>query len=203
MSSPKLSILIASTYNRVDMTEELVDYLSSLKRADEVEIAVKYDNKEMSIGAKRQLMIEEAKGEYVVFIDSDDWVPAYYIDEILTAIEQEPDCIGFEIEVRGMKGGTMLASASNSFNKWRTIKRKRNDKRKYDFLRSPYHKTPVKREIALQAGFPDKRYGEDHEYSMRLQEKKLLNSQVYIPKVMYYYQYNEEPFDEKYGFKKK
>lgn len=217
--TPKLSVLIASTWDREEMTERLFEKICGMKKDtswisfhgdievgvefdSEVEVIVCYDNKEMSIGAKRQKMIEEARGEYIVYIDSDDDVPYYYIDELLKAIEKKPDCIGFEIECTGMKEGTMLASASKKHGEWRTIKRKKNDKRKYDFLRTIYHKTPVKREIALKAGFPDKRYGEDAEYAKRLKETGLLKNEVFIPKVMYYYQYHEEPFETKYGFDK-
>lgn len=218
---PKLSILIASTWDRDGMTTKLLNHLTDMYKPNEttwrvlhsvteigvehnseVEINVLYDNKEMSIGAKRQRMIEEAEGEYVCFIDSDDWVPDYYIEELLKAIEQSPDCIGFEIECTGMKGGTKLASASNQWRKWETINRRKNDRRKYDFLRTIYHKTPVKREHALAAGFPDIRYGEDHEYSERLKKSGVLKKEVFIPKIMYIYQYNEEPFDQKYGFDK-
>jgi hypothetical protein len=45
------------------MTEKLRQYIEQ-QCTPEVEILVEYDNKEMSIGAKRQMMLESAKGVY-------------------------------------------------------------------------------------------------------------------------------------------
>jgi len=89
-----LSILIPSTTDRKIMTDKLYHYLQAqvlYSNLDEkVEIIVDMDNKEVSIGAKRQRMIEAAKGEYVVQIDSDDWVSSDYIKTILKALEENP-----------------------------------------------------------------------------------------------------------------
>ena len=62
----KLSILIPSTFDREEMTKKLVDYLEVQSEFRPVEVLTDIDNKEVSIGAKRQRMIENAKGEYVV-----------------------------------------------------------------------------------------------------------------------------------------
>ena len=67
----------------------------------------------------------------------------------------------------------------------------------YKYVRSIYHKTPVKREIALKAMFPDKSFGEDYEYSMRI--KPFLSKEIFINKVLYYYNYKYENPQTKYG----
>lgn len=194
----KLSILIPSTFNREEMTEELASKLRFQAKDKPVEVNVFYDDKTLSIGAKRQQMLEEAKGEYVVFIDSDDDVPDYYVDEILEAAERNPDCIGFEMEVHGInkKGKVEKASASKRHKKWR------NRIGGFDYVRTIYHKNPIKREIALQIGFKDMRFGEDFCYSQRLQKSGLLNFEVYINKVMYIYRYKYELAETKYGYYK-
>ena len=197
MSSCKLSVLVPSTYNREIQTEILLHRLRKMFKPYDAEVVVCYDNKEMSIGAKRQKMLEEANGEYVVSIDSDDDVKDYYADELFKAFENNPDCVGFEIEVKGMRG--KLASASNMWPRWEN-KRVKHKARRYDYTRTPYHKTPIKREIALQIGFPDKRYAEDIDFSNRLKESGLIKTELYIQKPMYIYKYEYEDKNTKYGY---
>jgi len=188
----KLSILIPSTFDRLAMTRKLVDYLNTQTQRD-VEIVTKFDNRELSIGAKRQLMVEQSEAEYVVFIDSDDWVSEDYISSIMTALEKSPDCVGFEIECSGTKGKT--ASASNKWDKW-------DDNRGgFDYVRTIYQKNPTKREIVLAIGYKDLRYAEDSDYSKRLKESGLLKTEEYIPRVLYYYQYKYQNPKIKYGIK--
>lgn len=57
------------------------------------------DNRKRTTGAKRNDLIDLAKGEYVTFIDDDDWAGANYVQSILGAIDQYPgtDCIVFDV----------------------------------------------------------------------------------------------------------
>jgi glycosyltransferase involved in cell wall biosynthesis len=156
-----------------------------------VEILFERDNKEMSVGAKRQKLLERATGEYVVFCDDDDRIAKDYVYQILKALESNPDAVGFHIHCSGCDGVT--ASASNRWDDWA------ENKGGFDYVRTPYQKTPIKREIALRIGYPDMRFGEDYFYSKRLKESKLIQTEVYIPKVLYYYQFKYEDPTTKYG----
>ena len=193
----KLSILIPSTIDREAITYKLVTYIRSQidlwGYSDRVEILLDIDNKEVSIGAKRQRMLEKAKGEYVVQIDSDDWVPDNYVETILKALGSNPDSIGHEILCSGTAGKT--ESASNQYAAW-------NEKvNGFDYVRTPYPKTPILRSICLKIGFKDLRYGEDHDFSVRLKESGLIKTEVYIPEVLYFYRYKFQNHRLKYGIK--
>jgi len=195
--NPKLSILICTTINRTEMFNQLVHHLQTqineFGRQKEVEIVSECDNKEISVGKKRQNLIEKAKGDYVVFIDSDDFVPYYYVEKILEAIKLSPDCIGFRIECKGTTGVT--ASASNKWDDWA------DNVGGFDYVRTIYHKTPVKREIALEIGYKDLRFAEDYDYSKRLKQSGLLKHEVFINEIMYEYRYKHEDSKTKYGIK--
>lgn len=191
----KLSVLIPSTFDRKEMTDNLVKYLKSINNHPDTEIRVKYDNKEMSIGAKRQIMLEEATGEYVVYIDSDDYVPEYYFDEIFKAMEQNPDAIGIEVDCLGTK--YRKAVASDKYNEWTT------NKDGYNYVRTINHICPVRREIALAVGFENERYAEDYSYSIRLKKSGLIKKEVFINKKMYEYRYKQENSKTKYGLDRK
>jgi hypothetical protein len=178
------------------MTELLVqniqNQIDDLGVADQVEIITDIDNKEVSIGFKRQRMHKKAKGEYVVSIDSDDAIMTDYLSEIWRGIKEQPDCITFEISCSGTKGKT--ANVSNNYPDWM------DGADGYDYVRTPYHKVPIKREIALQIGFIDVRFGEDYDYSKRLKKLGLIKTEYHISKPLYHYQYRNAPFRIKYGF---
>ncbi len=193
----KLSVLICTTFDRVKMFDLLRHHLQTQINeyglGKDVEILSECDNKEISVGKKRQNLLEKAKGDYIVFIDSDDMVPYYYVQEIIEAIKLNPDCIGFRIECKGTTGKT--ASASDKWNDWA------DNVGGFDYVRTIYHKNPVRRDIALQIGFKDMRFGEDYDYSKRLKESHLLKMEVFIDKVMYEYRYKYEDPKTKYGIR--
>ena len=91
-----------------------------------------------------------------------------------------------------MDGVKSIAASSNKYEWTENVDG-------YRYVRSIYHKTPVKRDIALQCMFPDKSFQEDYEYSMRL--KPFLKNEVFIKKVLYYYNFKYENPKTKYGLK--
>ena len=60
-----------------------------------VEIRILSDNKEMSVGEKRNKLINMAKGEYFSFIDDDDLVSEEYVDQVLRKLRKNPDVVTF------------------------------------------------------------------------------------------------------------
>lgn len=192
-----LSILIPSTIDRRAMTDRLYNHIQNQilngNFDDKVEIIVDMDNKEVSIGAKRQRMIEAAKGEYVVQIDSDDWIPSDYVQVMMAALEEKADCIGHEIECSGTPGKT--ESVSIQYPEWC------EKKFGYDYIRTPYPKVVIKKSISLEIGYKDLRYGEDHDFSIRLKNSGLVKKETYLPKVLYFYRYKFAPHLKKYGIR--
>ncbi len=191
----KLDILICTIETRRNefnlLKHHLQTQINEYGRQKEVQIISECDNKQISVGTKRQLLLEKATGEYVVFIDDDDMVPYFYVENILSAIESKPDCIGFKILCKGTKGIT--ASASNRWSKWG------DNIGGFDYVRTIYHKNPIKRETALKIGYKDMRFGEDADYSKRLKESGLLTEEIFIDEFMYEYRYKFEDAKIKYG----
>ena len=94
-----LSILIATTLDRKEMFSTLYAEFFRQVACKPVEVLFEEDNKEISIGAKRQRLLERATGEYIVFFDSDDFPCPTYVNDILLALSPEhgkekPDCVG-------------------------------------------------------------------------------------------------------------
>ena len=185
-----LSILIPTIFGREEKFEKLITHLNSMSNSN-VEILTEKDNKEMSIGIKRQKLLTRAIGEWVVFIDDDDWVSNNYIEKILDALSTNPDSIGFKIQCSGTTGVTAACS-----NKWKDWADKVDG---FDYVRTPYHKVPIRRKIALEIGFNDIRFGEDYDFSKRLKEKGLIKTEFFINEILYYYRFSYENPKTKYN----
>lgn len=192
MSEPLLSILLPTIQQRAPEFARLSAHLHAQAKGKPVEIISACDNKEISIGKKRQQLLERATGEYIVFIDDDDRVEDDYVDAILAALESRPDCVGFLIRCTQNGRNPAMAKASIKYKQWG------ENEDGYKHTRSPYQKTPVRRNIALLVGFPDLRYAEDKVYSAGL--VKHVKTEVFIDRVLYHYQFRSENFATKYGF---
>ena len=92
-----------------------------------------------------------------------------------------------------MDGKIELAIASNRYSDWC------ENKNGFRYCRTIYHKTPVRRDIALMVGFEDLRFAEDYKYAVGLKKTGLLKNEIFIDKVLYYYNYKYENPKTKYG----
>ena len=198
----KLSILICHIPERAEKLELLMSVLRP-QLQDGVEVLIETDDKEMTIGAKRNLLLSKAKGGYVCFVDDDDLVPDYYVAKILEAIElhghspmpsaeckpgeenfetvgfmsKHPDCIGIRGHYIWGERVPALFVHSLEYDDWQTVNGVHQ--------RCPNHLNPIKRRIALEVKYPNKSQGEDIAYSRML--RGLLKTQVMIEDIMYYY----------------
>lgn len=171
-----LSILICHLESREELLAPLLAELEKQAEGDHVEINVISDNGEITIGKKRNDLLLTAKGEYIAFIDDDDWVSPDYISSIITALETKPDCVGIEGTMQTNLGDTVFKH-SIDYQGWYTGADA--------YYRTPNHLNPVKRQIASKIGFPDLMFGEDRRYSEKL--RKDLHTEVYIDHPIYLY----------------
>lgn len=179
-----LSILICSLESRKHLYDNLHAELMWQRNYNlEVEILAFIDNKQFSTGYKRQALINEATGKYIIFIDDDDWVEPYYIEELLKAAESDADCFAIN--------GWITTNDRNKM-KWFLSKDNQNETKFKNgvpyYKRKTNHITAVKRELALQAGFPNKSNAEDKFYSDRV--APLCKTEYKIDKPMYHYRFS-------------
>lgn len=194
----KLSILICTTIDRKEMFSTLYAEMFRQSNGKPVEILYLEDNKEISVGAKRQKLLEMAKGEYIVYFDSDDFPSPSYVDDILEALSPEfgqeaPDCVGFMIHMTTNGARPQTCCHSLKYKRWA------NNVDHFDYVRGVTHFNPVKREIALKVGFEDMRFGEDKIYSDKI--TPLCKTEKFIPKKLFHYRYTKTDHNERYGIK--
>lgn len=178
-----LSILIPTMPKRLGLLKRLLNVLNP-QVTDEVEILTYSDDGRVTTGRKRNDLIKQAKGQYVVFVDDDDMVSDTYVSDILKAATKNPDCITF----RGW-----MTTDNRSKTEFRLSINYPYAEGWYEgkmiYFRYPNHITPIKREIALQVPFPNVSMGEDYAWATEIHKRKLLNTEVHIRKELYFYLY--------------
>lgn len=176
----QLSILIATMPVRAT---KLVNLRAVLDRQLTPEVEVITDiSMNYNIGTKRNKLLEMASGKYIIFCDDDDLIASDYIEKILKACESDCDCIGISGTITTNGVNERQWHISKDFQMW--------FERGNVYYRTPNHISPVKRELAVQAGFPEISFSEDHEYSMRL--LPLLKTETKIPGNLYFYRYESK-----------
>lgn len=78
----KLTVGICGLVERLPC--KVLDKLLS-QRTSDVEILLLFDNRHLTLGAKRNFILDRAKGDYISFIDDDDDISDDYIQTLLTA----------------------------------------------------------------------------------------------------------------------
>ena len=172
----KLSVLVSSIVERQDYFLKRMLSILEPQLTPDVELVIETDNREISIGAKQQILLGRAQGDYLCYVDEDDVIPVYYISEILKAIQSQPDCVGIN-EIYTHNG-------KNPKPFYHSLKYDHYFEKDNVYYRPPTHMNPVKRTLAIQSHFEDA-YGGDNEYTMTL--LPLLKTEIVIDKCMYYY----------------
>ena len=212
MIQPLLSILIPTVVGRENELSKLLgllskyaplDVKSNLKKnnfdytgtrydLEDVEIIVVKDNKQNTIGAKREYMYSLANGLYSQMTDDDDELAPNAIELILNAIESNPEipCITFR-EKCMMNGVYKSSNHSIRYSQWM------DNQDGFDYVRSPFYKDVIRTDIAKSVPFPHIRYNEDEQWSKAL--KPFLTDEIHINEELYHYIYNETNHNERYG----
>jgi hypothetical protein len=184
-----LSVLICSTHTRWDnfgqeIQRQIWGQLEKLHPLDQkrVQIIMLTDNKQMMLGHKRNVMVDMAQGRYVVFLDDDDRIEPEYLGRLLSATAFNADVITFLVSVSVNGADPRICVYSKDFP--------HDSNSSGGYQRIPNHICAVKRELALQASFPNLVYGEDSSYSKILHP--LLKTEYAIDRVLYHYDFNAE-----------
>jgi hypothetical protein len=181
-----LSVCIATLPARRVMLDRLLEHLWTqiLAQEEPREVEVLVDPREgVTIGEKRQALLERARGHFVSFVDDDDGVSHDYIVRVVDALRSEPaaDCASL--------CGVMTTAGAASEPFYSSLACSHNYSQDGKHFRFPGHLNAVRRELALQAGFKAISLGEDIDYSMRL--RPLLKKEVSTgDRPLYWYWYN-------------
>ena len=167
------SILICGVPERYHLAQPLLYSLlekQSVARSPDIELLYLMDNRRMSVGAKRNLLLGAARGEYLSFIDDDDMVADDYVKRIYGAFAwckkqaHTTDVVCFP------QRATLVQEQVIHECRYSLTYAKREPKRVlaatanprvFNWTGPPAHTMIWRREIAQSARFPDKQFGED------------------------------------------
>lgn len=148
---------------------------------EEVEFILMIDDKENTIGYKRNKLLEYAKGDYLCFVDCDDRISENYFELLLKAIKTNPDCCSLN--------GIITTDGINAKEFKHSIKYTSWYEENNIYYRPPNHLNCIKSEIAKQFLFPETNSGEDMDWSLKIQRSGLLKNECEIKETLYYYDY--------------
>jgi glycosyltransferase involved in cell wall biosynthesis len=156
----------ASLQRLMASIREKTERLAPLLR---VELCVDFDNRESSIGVKRNRLLHRARGKYVSFIDDDDDITDAYVEDVLAMFQG-----GFQtMRLCGSIG-------SNTFFHSIAITLKDPMAVGDVFQRCVNHLNPMLADIAKLVSFKDATYGEDMDWTVRLCKMGFVTSE-YCP----------------------
>lgn len=156
--NPTLSILIPGVPSRIPYAQKLINELQrqidKTNAVREVELLWLVDNRARPIGAKRQALLDIAKGSYVAFCDDDDWVKPAYINGLLAACAQGQDVVTFLQDAtwnqtRAIVRFNVTNLADGAFVHNTTVQRR------------PWHVCAWRRSLAQKCIYPATNWGED------------------------------------------
>lgn len=187
MTKPLWTILVCTMPNRSQFLNELLSVLQpQVDLTDGLVTILTDDNTTMTIGEKRNHLVNSCTAKYTSFIDDDDMVSHEYVKrhlDILTEFDGI-DGIGFKgILTQDGKSPRQFIH-SGKYDKWFETQTQGGT----IYYRCLNHWNVIKNEFRIKHPFPEINYGEDHAQSIEMQDHKLIQTYLDITDIpMYYY----------------
>jgi hypothetical protein len=195
MGQPEIlwSILCATLSSRQAKFLDLMSVLLPQAEADgQVEVVGLHNDGERTLADYRQALLQDARGEYLSFLDDDDMVEPDFVAAVTAAMEGRPDYVAFHHAyweggvrdprpvVTGMGHGGWHDTAQALFRDVTQI-------------------NPVRSVIARQADFRAET-GAMEDWAYVAAVRPLLHTQTEIPRVLYHYRHDPRDSNQ-YGLK--
>ena len=156
------------------------DRSSALRSSGQVEHLIFSDNRQRSIGAKRQALLDIARGQYIAFVDDDDDIADSYVSELLAAAASGADVITF------LQGAT--------YNGKQSVVDFQLGQGDHGFVpggitnRDAWHVNAWRRSRVAHCQFGESNYGEDLTWCQ--QARRMAGTTVHIPKILHFYRHD-------------
>lgn len=180
-----ISILIPTMKSRERLFQQVLkEVQKQIAECWEIRVEVLWesDNGELTLGQKRNVLMDRCNGKYHCFIDDDDVISPTFIKTFVPMIQSEIDydCADF-LGVHYERGRlNKLFYHSMDVPEWYETNER--------FFRSTSPMNMIKTSIVRQVRYKDIRNTEDHEFSKRLMASGLLKTEFKIPnKPIYHY----------------
>jgi hypothetical protein len=175
-----LSILTPTIPGRERQLQSLQWRIEEQIGGQAVEHLILSDNRKRSIGAKRQALLDIARGQYIAFVDDDDDIADSYVDELLKAAASGADVITF------LQGAT--------YNGQQSVVDFQLGQGDHGFVpggitnRDAWHVNAWRRSRVAHCQFGESNYGEDLTWCQ--QARRMAQTTVHIPKILHFYRHD-------------
>ena len=184
MSTPCFSILIPAITERLNqlrtLCEELENQIAASKQ--DVEIVSVVDNRKVSVGRKRQSVLDASHGHFVAFVDDDDWIMPNYVERITSAIMANKD-----LSVVTFNNISYINQNPPAIVEMR-LGNPNEPYRVGGFKRAAWHVCAWNVNVAKHCRFPDHSYGED--WAWAEQCNALAKTEHHIPEILHVYRHD-------------
>ena len=172
-----ISILIPTLNSRARLFNQVLQQVrSQITQNPEIKVEVLWesDNGELTLGAKRNVLMDRCTGKYHCFVDDDDVLAPYFLKTFGPMIQSgiDYDCASF-VGAHYVRGKFIkLFNHSIIYKEWFEMPER--------YYRCPSPMNLIKTSIVRQLRYHDIRNTEDHEFSMRLMKSGLLNKEFEV-----------------------
>lgn len=181
---PLLSILIPTVPRRVAGSfQSLVhDLTNQAEPYADVEVIGLFDNRRRILGEKRNVLLQTARGKYLVFIDDDDRVHPKFVKIVRNALLQTPtiDLLVYDVHYETPGAPPFVCHYDLAYRP-----RRFEGKPPHVYYGPPAHTHVWRTSLVQSISFPDKGYGEDIPWCEAAAAG--VKVQVKIDEVLYWY----------------
>jgi hypothetical protein len=144
-----------------------------------VEYCIKFDNREMSVGLKREALLQGAKGKYMSFIDDDDDITDAYVEDLVATIRGNYPVMRLRGQIAPYTFTHSLAHSIDSKMAQGNV-----------FVRPPNHLNPMMTDVAKLIHFQNATRGEDLDWTIRMAKAGFLTAEYQSNSDRIHYIYN-------------
>lgn len=175
---PTWTILVATIGQRANRFERLLNQLMPQvdRHSGAVIVSALWNNGERPLAEVRQDLLDHAQSEYISFVDDDDVLPNYFVDEVVKRLDGV-DYVGWRMQC--YYNGVTLKPTFHSlrYDHWWDDE--------IGYYRDVSHLNPVRTALAKQVSFRVGTPPEDVSWADRM--RGLLVTEHYVDQIMYHY----------------
>ena len=180
-----LSILIPTVVSRENVLSRMLRNIQQSYVAEQIEVVVCRDDMRVPVGAKRNLLLAEARGKWTTFVDDDDELHPEFCTLILKAIREHPDIDQVGYKLLYVHNGTYCGKPTyHSISKCERLEWYETPQ---GYFRPTTHLNPMRAEISKRFEFPAVEYGEDNVWAQRILRAGLIQWEHFIDEFLYRY----------------
>jgi hypothetical protein len=183
------SVLLLGVPDRIDNLKKILSKLENQIKEnslqDEVEILALIDNKNRTVGAKRQNLLDISEGKFLAFLDDDDDFADDYIKEIVNAIK-----INVNVDVISFNQETHINNDPPNIVYFGLKYENTEYRPGIPVYRKPFHMCAWNSNLTKQVKFNNISLTEDWSWIEQL--CKIAKTEYHIDKILHYYIYNRD-----------